>query len=147
MGFDQQISALRRRYGLSLAQMGSLVGAPAISVKRWEQGASPREPFAFQLHLVRGLIESPNDVFYDLARQGIQLNKDHWDGFAHLVEAVDGCIHVAKEAGFESPNVSEALVSGVKGLLRLIARSFAAGDELGEKASMILSTRIASILK
>ena len=93
---SKEISGIRARYGLSLAQFGSLVGAPATSVKRWEAGVDPREQFFFQLYLVVGLIKGPDEVFYDLGRQGILLDKAQWDVFATLIKGADRSIDVAE---------------------------------------------------
>ncbi len=144
---DAQISDIRMRYGLSLAQFGSLVGAPATSIKRWEEGVAPREQFFFQLHLVIGLIQSPDEIFFDLARQGVDLNKAHWDIFASLIKGAGQSIEVAGEIGLDSPEVGQTLVTGVRGLLTLIAGSFAARNALGEKLCSSLATRIAAFLK
>jgi transcriptional regulator with XRE-family HTH domain len=142
-----QIAAIRARYGLSLAQFGSLVGAPATSVKRWEAGVEPREQFFFQLYLVVGLIHDPDEVFYDLGRQGILPDKDHWKVFAALVKGADRSIDAAREIGLDSPEVGQTLVTGVRGLLTLIAGSFAAKNALGEKFCASLANRIATLLK
>jgi transcriptional regulator with XRE-family HTH domain len=142
-----QIASIRAHYGLSLAQFGSLVGAPATSVKRWEQGVDPREQFFFQLYLVIGLIEDPDEIYFDLGRQGIHLNQSHWQVFADLVKGAGRSIDVAAEIGLESPDVGQALVTGVRGLLTLIAGAFAAKTALGEKVSASLATRIATYLK
>ena len=144
---SKEIAAIRKRYGLSLAQFGSLVGAPATSVKRWEAGVDPREQFFFQLYLVVGLIRDPEEIFYDLGRQGIVLDKSRWDVFAGLVQSADRSIDVASEIGLDSPEVGQALVTGVRGLLTLIAGSFAAKNKLGERVSAALATRIATLLK
>jgi transcriptional regulator with XRE-family HTH domain len=144
---SEEIAAIRTRYGLSLAQFGSLAGAPATSVKRWESGVDPREQFFFQLYLVVGLIKNPDEVFYDLERQGIHINKDQWDAFATLVKASDRGIDVASEIGLDSPELGQTLVTGVRGLLTLIAGAFAAKNRLGEKVSTALATRIATLLK
>ena len=144
---SREIAAIRSRYGLSLAQFGSLVGAPATSVKRWEEGVAPREPHFFQLYLVVGLIKDPDEVFYDLGRQGIVLNEAHWEVFATLVKSADRSIAVAPEIGLEAPDVGQTLVTGVRGLLTLIAGAFAAKNALGEKVCASLATRIATLLK
>ncbi|BBO84060.1 hypothetical protein DSCO28_46260 [Desulfosarcina ovata subsp. sediminis] len=144
---SKEIADIRARYGLSLAQFGTLVGAPATSVKRWEAGVDPREQFFFQLYLVVGLIKDPDEVFYDLGRQGISLNKAQWDVFANLVKGADHSIDLAAEIGLDSPEVGQALVTGVRGLLTLIAGSFAAKNALGDKFSASLATRIATLLK
>ncbi|WP_419657294.1 uncharacterized protein Dvar_64290 [Desulfosarcina variabilis str. Montpellier] len=144
---SKEIAAIRTRYGLSLAQFGSMVGAPATSVKRWEAGVDPREQFFFQLYLVVGLIKDPDEIFYDLGRQGIQLTKAQWDVFASLIKTADRSIDVASEIGLDSPEVGQALVTGVRGLLTLIAGSFAAKNELGGKVCASLATRIATLLK
>jgi transcriptional regulator with XRE-family HTH domain len=144
---NKEIAAIRARYGLSLAQFGSLVGAPATSVKRWEAGVDPREQFFFQLYLVLGLIKNPDEIFYDLGRQGVQLNKSQWDVFAGLVKGADRSIDLAGDIGLDSPSVGQTLVTGVRGLLALIAGSFAAKNSLGEKISASLATRIATFLK
>jgi hypothetical protein len=144
---SKEIAAIRARYGLSLAQFGSLVGAPATSVKRWEEGVAPRESFFFQLYLVVGLIKDPDEVFFDLGRQGIGLNESHWDVFATLVKSADRSIAVASEIGLDGPEVGQTLVTGVRGLLTLIAGAFAAKNELGEKVCASLATRIATLLK
>jgi transcriptional regulator with XRE-family HTH domain len=143
----KQIAAIRTRYNLSLAQFGSLVGAPATSVKRWEEGVEPRERFFFQLYLVLGLINDPDEVFFDLGRQGILLNQDHWKAFADLVKGADRSIEVSGEIGLDSPEVGPALITGVRGLLTLIAGTFAAKNALGEKFCASLATRIATLLK
>jgi transcriptional regulator with XRE-family HTH domain len=147
IALSDEIAAIRARYGLSLAQFGSLVGAPATSVKRWEAGVDPREQFFFQLYLVVGLIKNPDEVFYDLGRQGILLEKAQWDVFAALVKGADRSIDVSAEIGLDSPEVGQALVTGIRGLLTLIAGSFAAKNALGEKVSASLATRIATLLK
>lgn len=147
MALDVEITKIRSRYGLSLAQFGSLVGAPAISVKRWEEGVDPREQFFFQLYLVAGLIRNPDEVFFDLGRQGIQLEKAHWNVFSDLIKAADRSLDVADEIGLESPEVGQTLVTGVRGLLALIAGAFAAKTPLGEKVSAAMATRIAMLLK
>jgi transcriptional regulator with XRE-family HTH domain len=144
---NQEIAAIRSRYGLSLAQFGSLVGAPAPSVKRWEEGVAPRDSFLFQLYLVIGLIRHPDDVFFDLGRQGIRLDKSRWDVFAALVKGADRSIDLANEIGLERPDVAQTLVTGVRGLLTLIAGAFAAKNALGEKLCASLATRIATSLK
>ncbi len=144
---SKEIAAMRTRYGLSLAQFGSLVGAPATSVKRWEAGVGPREPFFFQLYLVLGLIKNPDEIFYDLGRQGVSLKKSQWDVFAGLVKGADRSIEVADEIGLDSPEVGQTLITGIRGLLTLIAGSFAAKNALGEKVSASLATRIATFLK
>ena len=143
----QLIPAIRARYGLSLAQFGSLVGAPAISVKRWEAGVDPREQFFFQLYLVVGLIREPDEIFFDLGRQGIRLNRGHWEVFASLVKGAAQSIDVAGEIGLEAPEVGQTLVTGVRGMLTLIAGAFAAKNALGEKISASLATRIANFLR
>jgi hypothetical protein len=144
---NKEIVAVRNRFGLSLAQFGSLVGAPATSVKRWEAGVDPREQSFFQLYLVLGLIKNPDEIFYDLGRQGVQLKKSRWDVFAGLIKGADRSIDVAGEIGLDSPEVAQTLVTGVRGLLTLIAGSFAAKNSLGEKIGASLATRIATFLK
>ena len=144
---SKEIATIRNRYNLSLAQFGSLVGAPATSVKRWEAGVDPRKQFFFQLYLVVGLVKDPDEVFYDLGRQGIPLNQDQWKVFATLIKAADRSIDVASEIGLDSPDVGQTLVTGVRGLLTLIAGSFAAKNRLGEKISASFATRIATLLK
>jgi len=143
---NQEIAAIRRRYGLSLAQFGSLVGAPATSVKRWEEGVAPRESVLFQLYLVIGLIRHPDDVYFDLGRQGIGLDKTRWDVFAALVKGADRGIELAGEIGLEAPDLAQTLVTGVRGLLALIAGAFAAKNALGDKVCASLATRIATFL-
>lgn len=141
------IPAIRKRYGLSLSQFGSLVGAPATSVKRWEEGVDPREPVFFQLYLIAGLITNPDEVFFDLGRQGIRLDKNHWDVFAALVKGADRSIDVAGEIGLDRPDVAQTLVTGVRGLLTLIAGHFATKNPLGGRVCEALATRIATLLK
>lgn len=141
-----EIKKVRERFGLSLAQFGSLVGAPAITVKRWEEGRSPQRRFLFQTVLVLGLIEDHQAVYFDLGRQGIILNKKHWDGFAGLVTSARDSIETAKELGFATPKVDGTLVSGIMGLLSLIATAFAAKNEIGARASSSFATRIAEFL-
>ena len=145
--FDQEIKKVRNRFKLSLAQFGSLVGAPAITVKRWEQGVKPQERFVFQTVLVLGLINDPDEIFFDLGRQGIVLDKKHWEGFAGLVKAAQKSLVTAKETNLPEPDVDGTLVAGVSGLLSLIATAFAAKNTLGAKASTSFATRIAQFLK
>lgn len=147
MELSEQISAIRTRFGLSLAQFGTLVGVPATTVKRWEEGIAPRERFFFQLYLIVGLINNPDEVFYDLGRQGITINADHWEVFTNLVKGADRSIDLAGEIGLDSPEVAQTLVTGIRGLLTLIAGPFAAKSALGEKVSASLATRIATLLK
>jgi len=142
-----EIKEIREKYDLSLGQFGSLVGAPAISVKRWEEGIKPQERFFYQTILVIGLMGDSTEIFYDLGRQGIVLNKDHWDGFAGLITGAEKSISTAMELGFEKPKVDAAVVSGIKGLLRLIAAAFTSDNPLGTKASSSFETRIAGFLK
>ena len=145
--FDQKIKKVRERFKLSLAQFGSLVGAPAITVKRWEEGVKPQERFVFQTILVLGLINDPDEVFFDLGRQGILLDEKHWEGFASLVKAAQKSLVAAQETNLPEPDVDGALVAGIYGLLSLIATAFAAKDMLGAKASSSFATRIAQFLK
>ena len=142
-----EIAGIRNRYGLSLAQFGSLVGAPATSVKRWEEGVEPREQFFFQLYLVVGLVKNPDEVFFDLGRHGIKIHQSHWDVFAGLVRGADRSIDVANEIGLDTPAVADTLTTGVRGLLTIIAQSFAAKNAMGEKIAASLATRIAALLK
>jgi hypothetical protein len=142
-----EILHIRNRYGLSLAQFGSLVGAPATSVKRWEEGVEPREQFFFQLYLVVGLVKNPDEVFFDLGRHGVRINPSHWDVFAGLIRGADRSIDVADEIGLDTPAVADTLTTGVRGLLTLIAQSFAAKNAMGEKIAATLATRIATLLK
>ncbi|MEA2061686.1 MAG: hypothetical protein U9P10_14515 [Thermodesulfobacteriota bacterium] len=145
--FDKKISDVRKRFNLSLAQFGSLAGAPAVTVKRWESGVKPQQHFMFQVILVLGLIDDPDEVFYDLGRQGILIDKKHWEGFAGLVKATQISIDTAAEINLPFPDVGSALVAGISGLLSLIAAAFAAKNKLGEKASSFFATRTAQFLK
>ena len=142
-----EIKKIRKRFGLSLAQFGSMLDAPAITVKRWEQGRKPQDRFLFQTILILGLINDCEGVYYDLGRQGVVLDKKHWDGFAALVIGAKNSIETASEVGLPEPRVDGALVSGVMGLLGLIATAFAAKNELGAKAGSSFATRIAAFLK
>ena len=144
---SKKIRQIRKRYQLSMAQFGSMVGAPATSVKRWEEDVKPQERFFFQIILVLGLIENPDEIFFDLGRQGIKLNKKHWDGFANLVKNVNNSLDIAKEAGLPEPEIDTALVSGIMGLLALIAGAFAVKNLLGNRLYPVLATRIANLLK
>ncbi|MCD4718534.1 MAG: helix-turn-helix transcriptional regulator [Desulfobacula sp.] len=145
--FGREIKKERERFKLSLAQFGSLVGAPAVSVKRWEQGVKPQERFVFQIVLVLGLINDPDEIFFDLGRQGIVLDEKHWEGFASLVKAAKKSLAAAKETGLPEPDVAGALVAGIFGLLSLIATAFATKNMLGAKACSSFATRIAQFLK
>lgn len=145
--FDIEIKKLREQFGLSLAQFGSMVGAPAITVKRWEEGRKPQKRFLFQTVLVLGLINDCRGVYYDLGRQGVILESKHWEGFENLIKGAKKSIETAREVGLPEPKVDGALVSGVMGLLGLIATSFAAKNELGVKASTRFATGIAEFLK
>ncbi|MEA2059673.1 MAG: helix-turn-helix domain-containing protein [Thermodesulfobacteriota bacterium] len=144
---DQKIAAVRKRFNLSLAQFGSLVGVSAVTVKRWENGVKPQKHFLFQTVLVLGLINDPDEVFFDLGRQGILIDEKHWEGFASLIKAAQKSIDTAEETNLPAPDVGNALVAGVSGLLSLIASAFAAKNKLGEKASASFATRIAQFLK
>ena len=144
---SKKIKQIRERYQLSMAQFGSMVGAPATSVKRWEEDVKPQERFFFQIILVLGLIENPDEIFFDLGRQGIKLNKKHWDGFANLVKNVNNSLDIAKEAGLPEPEIDTALVSGIMGLLALIAGAFAVKNLLGNRLYPVLATKIANLLK
>lgn len=144
---SQEIIETRKRFNLSLAQFGSFVGAPAVSVKRWEQGVKPQERFIFQIILVLGLINDPNEIFFDLGRQGIMLNKNHWEGFAGLVKAAKRSLLTAEETDLPLPDVGGTLVAGISGLLSLIASAFAAKNKLGTKARTSFATRVAQFLK
>ena len=143
----EQIKEIRQRYDISLGQFGSLVGAPAISVKRWEEGIKPQERFFYQTILVIGLIKDSTEVFFDLGRQGIILDKNDWDGFAGLIKGSKDAVLISDKLGFPKPKVNNALVSGIKGLLRLIARSFTSDNSFGLKASSSFETQIAGFLK
>jgi len=143
----RKIRLIREKYHLSMAQFGSMTGAPATSVKRWEEDVRPQERFFFQIILVLGLIENPDEIFFDLGRQGIKLNKKHWDGFANLVKDASNSLDVAKEAGLPEPKINTALVSGIKGLLALIAGAFAAKNQLGNRLYPALASKIANLLK
>ena len=143
---DKEIKQIRKRFGLSLAQFGSLVGAPAITVKRWEEGRSPQKRFVFQTILVLGLIDDAQAVYFDLGRQGIKLSKEHWDSFSGLVTSAQKSIDTAKELGFAPPKVDDTLVSGVMGLLSLISTAFAAENNIGARMSSSIATRIAEFL-
>ena len=144
---SKKIKQIREKYQLSMAQFGSMVGAPATSVKRWEEDVKPQERFFFQIILVLGLIENPDEIFFDLGRQGIKLNKKHWDGFANLVKNVNNSLDIAKEAGLPEPEIDTALVSGIMGLLALIAGAFAVKNLLGNRLYPVLATKIANLLK
>ncbi len=144
---SKKIKQIREKYQLSMAQFGSMVGAPATSVKRWEEDVKPQERFFFQIILVLGLIENPDEIFFDLGRQGIKLNKKHWDGFANLVKNVNNSLDIAKEAGLPEPDIDTALVSGIMGLLALIAGAFAVKNLLGNRLYPVLATKIANLLK
>lgn len=144
---DTEIKKIRKRFNLSLAQFGSLVGAPAVSVKRWEQGVKPQERFVFQTILVLGLINDPDEIFYDLGRQGIVLNEKYWESFASLVKGSEQSIVTAKEVDLPKPDVDGALVAGISGLLGLIASAFATDKMPGAKARFSFATRIAEFLK
>ena len=143
----KEIRRVRDKYRLSLAQFGIMVGAPATSVKRWEEDIRPQERFFFQIILVLGLIKNPDEIFFDLGRQGIQLNKKHWDGFANLVKDAGNSLDVAKEAGLPEPEIDTALVSGIKGLLALITGAFVAKNPLGARIYPVLAAKIANLLK
>ena len=144
---SEEIRRVRDKYQLSMAQFGIMVGAPATSVKRWEEDVRPQERFFFQIILVLGLIENPDEIFFDLGRQGIQLNKKHWDGFANLVKGAKNSLDVAKEAGFPEPEIDSALVSGIQGLLALITGAFVAKNPLGARIYPVLAAKIANLLK
>ncbi len=144
---SKKIRQIRERYQLSMAQFGSMVGAPATSVKRWEEDVKPQERFFFQIILVLGLIENSDEIFFDLGRQGIKLNKKHWDGFANLVKDVSNSLDIAKEAELPEPEIDTALISGIKGLLALIAGAFAVKNLLGNRLYPVLATKIANLLK
>ncbi|MCD6185693.1 MAG: hypothetical protein J7K84_07885 [Deltaproteobacteria bacterium] len=143
----KEIRLVREKYRLSMAQFGTMVGAPATSVKRWEEDVKPQERFFFQIILVLGLIENPDEIFFDLGRQGIKLNKKHWDGFANLVKGASNSLAVAKEAGLPEPEINSALVSGINGLLALITGAFAAKNSLGTRIYPALASKIANLLK
>ena len=130
-----------------MAQFGSMTGAPATSVKRWEENVKPQERFFFQIILVLGLVKNSDEIFFDLGRQGIKLNKKHWDGFANLVKGATNSLDIAKEAGFPEPEINTALVSGIKGMLALIAGAFAAKNSLGNRLYPALAEKIANLLK
>ncbi|MBL0717500.1 MAG: hypothetical protein JJV89_05575 [Desulfosarcina sp.] len=143
----KEIRRVRKKYRLSMAQFGSMTGAPATSVKRWEENVKPQERFFFQIILVLGLVKNSDEIFFDLGRQGIQLNKKHWDGFANLVKGATNSLDVAKEAGLPEPEINTALVSGIKGMLALIAGAFAAKNSLGNRLYPALAEKIANLLK
>ena len=111
--FDQEIKKVRERFKLSLAQFGSLVGAPAITVKRWEQGVKPQERFVFQTVLVLGLINDPDEVFFDLGRQGIVLDKKTLGGICRSYQSgTQKSLVTAEETNLPEPDVDGALVAG-----------------------------------
>ena len=143
----KEIKRVRKKYRLSMAQFGSMTGAPATSVKRWEENVKPQERFFFQIILVLGLVKNSDEIFFDLGRQGIQLNKKHWDGFANLVKGATNSLDIAKEAGLPEPEINTALVSGIKGMLALIAGAFAAKNSLGNRLYPALAEKIANLLK
>ncbi len=142
-----EMTQLKTDYNLSLAQFGAMVGASAVSVKRWMEGVKPQEPYAFQIVLVLGLINDPEEVYYDLGRQGIEIQKTDWDGFAGLIDSAKRSIAVAAELGLPAPEINMAMVSGVKGLLSLIALKLAAGNPIGARFTSSLTTRVADFLK
>ncbi|PIE74564.1 MAG: hypothetical protein CSA18_04245 [Deltaproteobacteria bacterium] len=144
---NTMIIEIRDKYGLSLAQFGSLVGAPAISVKRWEEGMKPQDRFFYQTMLVIGLITDNTEIFYDLGRHGIILDKNHWDCFANLITISEKAIETSQKLGFAKPKVNDAVVSGIKGLLALIARTFTSKNYPGLKASSSFETKIAEFLR
>lgn len=50
------LASLRKRLGLSAADLGLLVGASALSVYKWEQGkARPREKYLMAIAGIRGV--------------------------------------------------------------------------------------------
>jgi len=144
---SKEIKETRKKYRLSLAQFGAMVGAPATSIKRWEEEVTPQERFVFQIVLVLGLIKNPDEIFFDLGRQGVKFNKKHWDGFANLIKSANVGLNAAKEAHLPEPEIAGALVSGIKGLLALITGSFVAKNPLGARVYPELATRIANLLK
>jgi hypothetical protein len=142
-----EINRVLWTYGLSLAQFGAMVGAPAPSVKRWREGVQPQERYLFQIILVLGLIKNAESVFFDLGRQGLKPQPTHWESFAMLIEGAKKSMAAAEEAGLPTPDVSAAIVSGVKGLLALIAGAFTSKHPLGGRIKSELATRIGNFLK
>ena len=148
---SNEIKEVMDKYGLSLAQFGSMVGAPATSVKRWREGVQPQKRYLYQITLVLGLIRDPYDVFFDLKRAGQVPNNNtiekYWDVFASLIKGIQESYTAAIEYGLPKPEVGSALVSGVQGLLSLIASEYTSRDQFKIKAFQILASKIGSLLK
>ena len=140
------IKSLREKYNLSLAQFGTMVGAPATSVKRWEEGLKPNERFVAQIILVAGLINVPDSIYYDLGRQGLNINKKHWDSFSSLIKSTKESLEIATELGVKSFEISSAVVSGVKGLLALITKALVPQKNITTNVSSLILKNIGGIL-
>lgn len=65
-----QIKAFRRERGLSLRQLGELVGVTAASISRIENGQQdPSSDLLRRLHEVSGGLVTPNDILLGSAEE------------------------------------------------------------------------------
>ena len=125
-----------------------MTDSPATSVKRWEEGVSPQKVHLNKIVLVLGLGRDPDSIYYQLGRDGISIEKKHWDAFSGLIKSANNSIMTTKVKNLPNDTIdgiTGAIVAGTNGLLALIAKA------LFEQKSNIktykkLKTIIASIL-
>jgi transcriptional regulator with XRE-family HTH domain len=139
---SEKIQAARQKYQLSLSQFGKLVGVPGSTVMRWEEGVEPRDANRLQIVLVINLLLDPEMVYSELGRQGIRIDKKHWDSFAALIKGIEDSNTVSAEAKIALPeNKGFTIVRAVSGLMLLIAQHYLPRIPLGKigKVTKLLS--------
>ena len=111
----------RRNGGLSLGQVGQVVGVPASTVKRWEEGVAPRSEHFILAALTIGLAANPRAVLQDLQLQGLEIQLGHWQAFAGVVDGARAALELPDGLGVDRPKMAAALAGGLKGLMTLIS--------------------------
>ena len=131
--FSQNIKSVRKKYHLSLSEFGKLVGVPASTIKRWEEGMEPRKSHEQQISFIVSLISNPDMVYAELARHGYKIDKGSWDSFTSLMKAIeDTAAAAADEKIVISGKVGSTVVIAVSGLLALIAKAYLPRMALGK---------------
>lgn len=114
------LNAFRQAYSLSLGQVGQVVGVPASTVKRWEEGVRPRDEHFILAALTIGLADSPRAVLRDLQLQGVEPDVEQWSAFAAIVDGVRAVLGRPDAPGVDRAKMAAAMSGGLKGLMTLI---------------------------
>lgn len=129
----QGLKAFRRTYALSLGQVGQVIGVPASTIKRWEEGVAPRSEHFILAALTIGLAANPQAVLQDLQLQGLELELNHWQAFAGVINGARAALDLPRGLGVDRPKMGAAITGGLKGLMTLISLALM---DLAQKGKM-----------